>query len=145
MACSPEIEAEEIVKALKSFPPGSGAGPSGLMAAHIPLGPDSETRHLHEALAAFCSEFVRNKLPSDQRDLFCGARLIPLARKPSGVRPLAVGGTLRRLAAKCLVGRYPALAVETLTPLQLRVEHESPSFRRLVARRRIQLALRDVP
>jgi hypothetical protein len=91
------------------------------MAAHIPQGADSETKHLHEVLAIFCTNFIRGTLPHDHRDLFCGARLIPLAKKPSGVRPIAVGETLRRLSAKCLVGRYQPAAVETLFPIQLGV------------------------
>ena len=116
-----ELCADDIASGLKKFPPGSGAGPSGLMAAHVPLGNDSETRSLHEALAAFCTQFVRGELPPEQRDLFCGARLIPIAKKPSGVRPIAVGETLRRLAAKCLVEKYQSTVLEYLTPLQLGV------------------------
>jgi hypothetical protein len=91
------------------------------MAAHIPQGADSETKALHEALAAFCTQFVRGELPELQRDLFCGARLIPIAKKPSGIRPIAVGETLRRLAAKCLVEKHQAAVIEYLEPLQLGV------------------------
>ena len=116
-----DFEAADIARALKSFPPGSGAGPSGLMAAHLPHDSGAETADLHVALAALCSEFARGKLPADQRDLFCGARLIALSKKPAGVRPIAIGETLRRLAAKCLVARYQAAAVEYLAPLQLGV------------------------
>ena len=34
-----DLEPADIAKALKSFPPGHGAGPSGLMAAHLRKGP----------------------------------------------------------------------------------------------------------
>ena len=63
---------------------------------------------------------MRGELSAEQRDLFCGARLIPVSKKPSGIRPVAVGETLRLLAAKCLVEKYQA-AVEYLEPLQLGV------------------------
>ena len=121
-ACSPaaldELKAEDIAKAVKQFPPGSGAGPSGLMPAHIPQGSASEKKLLHEALAAFCTQFVRGEFRAEQRDLFCRARRIPISKKPLGIRPIAVGETLRRLAAKCLVEKYQAAAVEYLGPLK---------------------------
>ena len=60
-------------------------------------------RDLHEALSS----------------LFFGAHLLSFIKKPSGVRPIAVRETLRRAAAKCLVGRYQHAAVKTLIPLQL--------------------------
>ena len=74
-----------------------------MMAAHIPKTSESETRLLHEALAQFCSELIRGQQPAEHRDLFCGARLIALPKKTAGIRPIAIGETLRRLAAKCLV------------------------------------------
>ena len=89
------------------------------MSAQLPRGTDPETLDLHNALALFCAEFDRGKPPGDQRDLFCGARPIALAEGPAGVRPIAVGETLRRLAAKCLVEKYQAAVDERLTPLQL--------------------------
>ena len=87
------------------------------MVVRIPHGSDSEKKGLHDVFVTFCIAFVHGKLPHDQRHLFSGAKRIPLAKKPSGVRPIAVEETLCCLAAKCLVGRYQASAVETLKPL----------------------------
>ena len=73
----------------------------------------AESRHLHDALAVFCTEFVRGDLPFEQPDLFCGARLIHLAQKPSGTGPFAVklfAGW--QLAAKYLVEKYQGTNLE---------------------------------
>jgi hypothetical protein len=59
------------------------------------------------------------KPPAELRDIFCAARLIALPNKPNGVRTIAVGETFRRIAAKCLVQKYQAQAMEGLTPLQV--------------------------
>ena len=116
-----DFEPGDIRKALRSFPPGSGAGPSGLMAAHLPLGPSGDEVRLLEVVSTLCSAIALGKLPAELRDVFCAARLIALPKKPSGVRPIAVGETFRRIAAKCLVQKYQSQAMEGLTPLQVGV------------------------
>ena len=114
------FEPEEIAAAIKSFPPGSSGGPSGLRASHL-VCPDSSTRgRLHSALASFASAFASGGLPLYCRVL-CQARIIALPKKPTGVRPIAIGDTLRRIVAKCLVARFQPDAVEKLTPVQLGV------------------------
>ena len=114
------FEPEEIAAAIKSFPPGSSGGPSGLRASHL-VCPDSSTRgRLHSALASFASAFASGGLPLYCRVL-CQARIIALPKKPTGVRPIAIGETLRRIVAKCLVARFQPEAVEKLTPVQLGV------------------------
>ena len=74
------------------------------MPVHIPHGSESATNSPREALATFCTAFARAKLPHYQWDIFCRTRLTPLAKKLSRVRPIAVGETLRRSAAKFLAG-----------------------------------------
>ena len=115
-----DFEAEEVTRAIKSFPPGSSGGPSGLRASHLVCPDSSIHNRLVGALAKFASLFASGRLPPHCRVL-CQARLIALPKKPSGVRPIAVGETLRRIAAKCLVARFQPEAVENLTPLQLGV------------------------
>ena len=107
--------------ALKSFPPGSGAGPSGLMAARIPMGPGADEQHLLESIARFCSALASGKISPDFRGLFCAARLIALPKKPRGVRPTAIGETLRSLAAKVLMAKYQSETSSELAPLQVGV------------------------
>ena len=50
-----DFDASEVVRALHSFLPGSGGGPSKLMTAHLPIGPSAEEVHVHQVLARFCS------------------------------------------------------------------------------------------
>jgi hypothetical protein len=117
-----ELDAPAIIKACKSFPPGSTGGPSGLRPCHLQEMLESDDDFdLAEALAAFSSDLVNGLLPSESRNWFCGARVIGIPKKPSGVRPIAVGEVLRRLAAKCLVHHYQAEVVQRLLPCQVGV------------------------
>ena len=57
--------------------------------------------------------------PEYARPIFFGATLIPLKKKDGGIRPIAVGQTLRRLVAKCLSRRVAVTVGADLVPLQL--------------------------
>ena len=117
-----EIDKDVVSKALRTFPPGSSGGPSGLRPIHlIEALKKDQGGSLLEALALYCQSFVQGSLPLEARDWFCGARLIPISKKPSGVRPIAVGETLRRLAAKTLVLVAQDDAAKKLFPLLLGV------------------------
>ncbi len=70
---------------------------------------------LAQALADFVSDFNAALLPQQAQPWFRGARLIRL-QKQLGVRPIAIGETLRRLAGKCLVNRCQDEVVEKLLP-----------------------------
>jgi len=60
--------------------------------------------------------------------LLCAARLIPLTKKDGGVRPIAVGDTLRRLVAKWLLATSQRRsATAALAPLQTAFAKGSPS------------------
>ena len=52
------------------------------------------------SLAAFSTMVLEGKTPPSVRPYFFGASLIALEKKGGGIRPIAVGGTLRRLVAK---------------------------------------------
>ena len=113
-----DFDVDDVRRALKSFPPGSGAGPSGLMAAHITLGTGAAEQRLLSSLARLSSSFAFGKLPFELRDLFCAARLIALPKKLRGVCPLAVEETLRRLAAKLLVMKFQSESTRDLAPFK---------------------------
>ena len=53
-----DFDADDVKRAIKTFPRGSGAGPSGLMAAHIPFGPGAEEQRLLSSLARLCSSLA---------------------------------------------------------------------------------------
>ena len=64
---------------------------------------------------------IYGRLPLETREWLCGARIIGIPKKPAGLRPIAVGEVLRRMAAKCLVGQFQAEVVSRLLPLQVGV------------------------
>ena len=49
----------------------------------------------------FCIHVLEGKTPPLTQPYFFGATLIPLRKKDGGIRPIAVGLSLRRLVAKC--------------------------------------------
>ena len=78
------------------------------------------------ALAVFTKAWAEGKLPLAHGPFLCGANLTPLKKSDGGVRPVAVGETLRRLAGKTLLMTATARTqVATLTPLQVGVGVQS--------------------
>jgi hypothetical protein len=74
---------------------------------------------LCEALGGWCDVAIEGRLPVGCRDLVCGANLIPLNKKDGGIRPIAVGDTLRRVVGKVLLRTGPLRAqVARLAPKQ---------------------------
>ena len=56
---------------------------------------------LMDSLTSFINLVVAGNVPTFARPFFFGATLIGLSKNDGGVRPIAIGCTLRRLAAKC--------------------------------------------
>ena len=74
------------------------------------------------ALAKFSSMWIKGELPMEHGPLLCGANLTPLRKPDGGVRPVAVGETLRRLAGKVLLSTGVAKGqVASLAPVQVGV------------------------
>ena len=71
------------------------------------------------SLTKFTNLLLSGEVPEFARQVFYGARLCALGKKDGGVRPIAVGNVLRRLAAK--VGARPSSARlgSELRPIQL--------------------------
>ena len=129
-----DFSASEIESALKSFPAGSSGGPSGLRAAHILQMVRSNAKdRVLEALASFCSALANNSFPKDAMQLLTVARLVAVPKSGGGVRPIAVGEVLRRLAAKCVLQTVLPAVSNYLLPLQVGVH--VPNAAELVARR----------
>ena len=53
------------------------------------------------SLTLFVNTLAAGKMPAEFRPYFFSANLFALGKKDDGVRPIAVGNTLRRLASKC--------------------------------------------
>ena len=81
---------------------GSAGGPGGLRPQHLKdlIGCPSVREPLLTALASFATLIMDGKTPLPIRSSFFGATLIALCKRGGGVRPIAVGSSLRHLVAK---------------------------------------------
>jgi hypothetical protein len=103
----PELDADSelsvtpkaVLSALKSFRRGSAGGPSTLTPQHLQdmLVPGSG---IEDALTRVARDIALGRVPIEHRPYVYGARLYALRKQDGGVRPIACGETLRRLAAK---------------------------------------------
>ena len=77
---------------------------------------------LADALVSFMNLILfPGKVPLEVRKIFYGANLTALSKKDGGVRPIAVGFTLRRLAAKIVMNANKDFCSEHFSPNQLGV------------------------
>ena len=99
------ITEEDVRRAIMSFPNGSAGGPDGLRPQHLKdlIGPAAIVGGplLLSALTSLVNLMLRGETPVPIRPFLFGAKLVALRKKQGGIRPIAVGCTLRRLAAKC--------------------------------------------
>ena len=120
---SPPVSEVEVRQAILSFPNGSAGGPDGLRPQHLKdLTGTSAGRggkDLLRALTSLINLVLAGRTPTSIRPFFFGATLIALQKKEGGVRPIAVGNTLRRLAAKCAGFQVAKAMGILLAPLQL--------------------------
>ena len=119
----PVISEEVIIGAIRSFPRGSAGGPDGIRPQHLvdltSASAERGGKDLLRALAEFANFILRGYLPKYVKQVFFGATLIPLRKKDGGVRPIAVGQTLRRLVAKCVASQVTRSLGMKLAPQQL--------------------------
>ena len=117
------VSQEEVWQAIRSFRKGSVGGPDGLRPQHLfnltskSTGPGGQC--LLQSLTTLTNLILAGKVPSDFRPIFFGASLTALRKKEGGIRPIAVGCTLRRLVAKCASKSVAEEMGKMLGPLQL--------------------------
>lgn len=117
------IGTPQVLSAIQSFPTGSASGPDGLRPQHIkdlifsPTGGGSDL--LIHSLTNFVNLVIRGDVPVPARPFFFGASLVALNKDDGGVRPIAVGCTLRWLASKCASLSIRDDMGALLAPLQL--------------------------
>jgi hypothetical protein len=97
------VDEQSVLKAMKSFPTGSSGGTDGLRPRHIVdlLNNKEKGPGLLTSLTAFVNLLLSGTCHPDIRPFLFGGRLIALQKKSGGIRPIAIGFSLRRLAAKC--------------------------------------------
>ena len=62
---------------------------------------------------------LKGKIPQELYPILFGANLIAFNKQGGGIRPIAVGGVFRRVAAKCAVSTVREQAATISSPLQL--------------------------
>ena len=113
----------EVRSAILSFPNGSAGGPDGLRPQYLKDLTCSSAgmggRDLISSLLNFANMAIKGNIPTMFQSSFFGASLIVLNKRDGGIRPIAVGNTLRRLVAKCLSAKVRQEMSAHLQPLQL--------------------------
>ena len=115
------IPAWEVKRLLRSFPPCSAAGGSGLTPAHLLQFVNSIAADGAEAVARVVDLIADGSVPEGARQFFFGARLFALAKKDGGLRPIACGDVFRRLAGKWLMQKVRPSITPELLPHQVGV------------------------
>ena len=108
--------------AVRFFPNGSAGGPDRLHPQHLKYMLQCSRGAVSPfvtTLAAFCSLVLGGGVPEALRPFAFGASLVALEKKSGGVRPIAVGCTLRRLVAKLAGNMVVEDMAGLLSPRQL--------------------------
>ena len=120
---TPIVSTENVRKAILSFPAGSAGGPDGLSPDHlkslISISMSETGRGLLTTLRDFSTHVADGQVPLNIRKVFFGASLCALTKEGGGVRPIAVGMTLRRMTTKTLIKPGSDVIGEYLGPHQL--------------------------
>ena len=117
------MDENTVIRAIQSYPKGSTGGTDGLCPQHLrdmisPAAGEGRTLLLR-ALVKFTNLVLTGNIPDVVRPLFFGASLTALNKTGGGVRPIAVGCTLRRLVTKTASMDVMNQMSEMLAPLQL--------------------------
>jgi len=118
-----QVTEEQVMSAIRTFPAGSAGGPDGIRPQHIldlvncrESGPA-----LLAAITSFVNLLLEGKCNPTVTPILFGGQLIALEKKTGGIRPIAIGYTWRRIAAKCANSHATAILAEYLQPVQLGV------------------------
>lgn len=111
----------DVLKAIRSFPAGSSGGPDGIRPQHIVdlVNCREQGPALLSAITSFINCLLDGKCPPTVRPVLFGGNLIALTKKTGGIRPIAIGYTWRRIAAKCANAFASARLATLLSPRQL--------------------------
>jgi hypothetical protein len=118
-----QVSEAMVLQAIRSFPAGSSGGPDGIRPQHILdlVSCQESGSGLLTAITAFVNGLLDGKCNPEVLPVFFGGRLIALEKKSGGIRPIAVGYTWRRIAAKCANAHAIEMLKDYLQPSQLGV------------------------
>ena len=102
IAAPPTVSRRQVRGCLRSFSLGSSGGLSLLTPAHVIDACSTPGSQVLDSLALTASMAMVGKIPQPVRPFFYGARLVGLAKKGGGLRPVAAGDVLRRVAGRLL-------------------------------------------
>ena len=111
-------------EAVYSFAPGSAPGPNGLRPSQLKncLKRAGSSASLKAGLGSFVSAAADGRLPLQLAEPLCAGNLIPINKKDGGIRPIAVGDTIRRVVGKVLLHLDAVKSqLESLQPRQVGV------------------------
>ena len=95
----------DLYKAIMSFPNGSAADPDKIVPQIlkdlVSKSNGSAGINFLKSLTKLINLFGDCKIPEPLKPVFFGAKLIALIKIDGGLRPIAIGNTLRRIASKC--------------------------------------------
>ena len=95
----------DLYKAIISFPNGWAAGPYEIVPQVfkdlVSKSNGKAGLNFLKSLSKLINLFGDCKIPEPLRPFFFGAKLIDLIKIDGGLRPIAIGNTLRRIASKC--------------------------------------------
>jgi len=110
------MSSDDVGRALRSFPLGSAGCPDGLSPQHIAdLVAGATVDSLQQALMDWVNLLLAGAFDKDVNTIIYGRRW------NGGIRPITVGYTLRRLAAKCANNAVITRRSQALQPQQLGV------------------------
>jgi hypothetical protein len=111
-----------VRKAIESFTAGSAGGQDGLRPQHLRDMTDAWVGGpLLEVLSSFVNVVLAGDVPEAVRPSFFGASLLAFNKKQGGIRPVAIGLTLRRLCSKIACAAVTERLIPILSPRQLGV------------------------
>lgn len=115
----------EVKLQITSFPRGTSPGATGLRPQHLvdALHCTNQvyTAQCLRSLTTLCNTLNAGQAPPALSSYLAGAPLVALTKPKGGIRPIAIGETLRRLVSKLCCLRIAATAHNSLSPHQIGV------------------------
>jgi len=120
-----QLTESQVLKAIQSFPGGSAGGSDLLLPQHLK---DLTSKvsgepgaQLTTTITRFSNKMLRGEIPEEITPFLYGASLIAFSKHGGGIRPIAIGNTLRRLTAKAAAFAVKEVVRPKLYPSQLGV------------------------